>query len=183
MDFKFTNISISGGVAVGASTLSKNLKPYLEPLGWNFKSTGQFIREYTKENILPLADLVSDDFDRQVENKAKEVLLNEKKVVMEAWLSGFVARDMKHVLKILLICSEMSIRVDRVVNRDKVNVQTAKEFIRTREEKNFSKWKRIYGDYNFFDPNFFDLIIDTYSVGQDESVKLVLDKLGYNIKK
>lgn len=182
-DLKYTNITISGGVAVGASTLASNLKPYLEPLGWNFKSTGQFIREYTKENVLPLATLVSDDFDREIEKKAHEALQNEKNIVLEAWLSGFIARDMKHVLKILLICSENSLRVDRVINRDKISVDDAKKFIKTREEENFKKWKRIYGDHDFFDPTYFDLVIDTYSSGQLETVGKVLDKLGFNHKK
>ena len=37
----------------------------------------------------------------------------------------------------------------------------------------------IYGDYNFFDPKYFHLIIDTYSSGPLETVGKVLDKLGY----
>ena len=69
MDFKFDNIAISGGVAVGTTTLLDNLKPYLEPYGWKFSSTGNFVREYTKENILPLATLVSEEFDKEIEKK------------------------------------------------------------------------------------------------------------------
>jgi len=183
MAFNYSNITISGGVGVGTSTLAGNLKNFLTPLGWQFKSTGAFIREHTKENIMPLATLVSDDFDREIEAKAKELLETEKKWVVEAWLAGWLARDMKHVLKVLVICSENIIRVDRVVNRDKVSVEDAKKFIHLRESENFAKWKRIYGEYNFFDQKYYDLIIDTYSTGQNESVGKVLDKLGYKIDK
>ena len=183
MAFNYSNITISGGIGVGTSTLASNLKPFLEKAGWQFKSTGVFIREYTKENVMPVATLVSDDFDREIEARAKNLLENESKWVVEAWLAGWLARDMKQVLKVLVICSENVIRVDRVVNRDKVSVEEAKKNIREREEANFTKWKRIYGEYDFFDPKYYDLVVDTYSTGQNESVGKVLDKLGYKIDK
>ena len=79
----------------------------------------------------------------------------------------------------LLICTENSIRVDRVMNRDKVSVSDAKNFLKLREDKNFKKWQRIYGESNFFNPKYYNLVIDTYSSGQNETVGKVLDKLGY----
>lgn len=177
--FKFTNITISGGIGVGTTTLMRNLQPYLEPYGWQFKSTGQFIREYTKENLLPTATLVSDDFDRDIEKKAYETLKNEKNRVVEAWLGGFVARDLPHVLRVLLTCSKEDIRVDRIANRDNISISLAKENIKKREEENFKKWKRIYGDYNFFGQKFYSVSIDTYESGPLETVGKVLDVLGY----
>lgn len=177
--FKFTNITISGGIGVGTTTLMKNLQPYLESYGWKFKSTGQFIREYTKENLLPTATLVSDDFDRDIEKKAYETLKNEKNRVIEAWLGGFVARGLPHVLRVLLTCSKEDIRVDRIANRDNISIAQAKENIKKREEENFKKWRRIYGDYNFFDQKFYSVVIDTYESGPLETVGKVLDVLGY----
>lgn len=182
MKLNYDNITISGGVAVGTTTLMNNLKPYLEPLGFKCKSTGQFIRHYTQENVLPLATLVSDDFDRDIELKVKETLENEKGWVIEGWLAGFVARDVKDTLRILLTCSQDAVRIDRVVNRDKVTFAKAKKFITEREEENFKKWHRIYGEHNFFDPAFFDVIVDTSASGPLETVGIVLDKLGYKIK-
>ncbi len=179
MDFNFSNITISGGVAVGTSTLLNNLKPYLEPYQWKFKSTGEFVREYTKENVLPLATLVSDDFDRQIEAKVYETLAKEKHWVIDGWLSGFISKDLSDTLRVLLVCSENSIRVDRVMNRDKVSVSDAKNFLKLREDKNFKKWQRMYGEHNFFNPKYYQLVIDTYSSGQNETVGKVLDALGY----
>lgn len=179
MDLKFENIAISGGVAVGTTTLMENLKPYLEPYNWKFKPVGQFVREYTKENVLPLASLVSDDFDREIERKVFETLRNEKNWVVEAWLAGFMSRDLTNTLRILLYCSENSLRVDRLANRDKVSVEEAKKFLKLREEKNIKKWQRIYGNYDFFNKKYYHLVIDTYSSGQHETVGKVLDALGY----
>src|SRR3989338_10044882 len=100
MYFRYENIAISGGVAVGTTTLMENLKPYLEPYNWKFKPVGQFVREYTKENVLPLASLVSDDFDREIERKVFETLRNEKQWVVEAWLAGFMAKELTNTLRI-----------------------------------------------------------------------------------
>jgi len=116
MHLKYDNITISGGVGVGTSTLMNNLKPYLKPMDWKFKSTGEIIRKYTKEQIMPSATLVSDEYDRVIEKTAKNLLSNQKHWVIEAWLSGFIARDMKKVLRILLVCSDDALRVDRVAN-------------------------------------------------------------------
>ncbi|HLD27186.1 MAG TPA: cytidylate kinase family protein [Patescibacteria group bacterium] len=179
MHLKYDNITISGGVAVGTTTLMDNLRPYLEPQGWKLTSTGNMVREYMKENIMPSASLVSDDFDRAVEKKAYDILKNKKKWVIEAWLAGFVARDLKKTFRILLTCSHDSLRVDRVVNRDKITMTDAKRFIKKREEDNFRKWKKLYGNYNFFDPKYYTIVIDTYSSGQLETMGKVLDAIGY----
>ncbi len=79
----------------------------------------------------------------------------------------------------LATCSDEAVRIDRVLNRDKISVEQAKIFIKTREEENFVKWKKLYGDYDFLDPKLYDLVIDTYSSGPMETLGKVLDTLGY----
>lgn len=179
MNLKFDNITISGGVGVGKNTLVDNIKTHLEPLGWKFRSSGQIVRDYTKENILPLASMAPDYLHRQIDSKVVELLTNERHWVIEAWLAGFLARDLKNTLRILLICSENSLLIDRVVNRDKVTVQQAKEFIKKREEDNTRTFKRLYGDHDFWNPKHYHLVLDTYSSGPMETAGKVLDFLGY----
>jgi len=183
MKLNFDNIAISGGIGTGTTTLLKNLKVYLKAFGWEFKSTGQFVREYTKENLVPLADLVSDDFDRKIEARVKKTFQTKKNKVIEGWLAGFISRHLKNTLRVLVICSEESIRIDRVANRDNISIEEAKKNIILRERKNFKKWKKIYGNYNFFDPQYYHLVIDTYSSGQMETTGRVLDKLGFKVPK
>lgn len=188
MKLKYNNITISGGVAVGTSTLLANLKPYLKAYGWKFFSGGEFMRDYAlKKRLIPKnlkshhkADVYSDEFDKKVDYGMEDRLKREKKIVLEAWLSGFMARNISDVLRVLLICSNEAIRVDRVVNRDNVTIDEAKRFIKDREETNFKKWKRLYGDFDFFNPQYYNLVIDTYSSGPLETVGKVLDKLGYD---
>ncbi|OGK34559.1 hypothetical protein A3A93_06085 [Candidatus Roizmanbacteria bacterium RIFCSPLOWO2_01_FULL_38_12] len=174
----YKNITISGGVAVGKNTLHRNLKSYLEPLGFKFTSGGQLLRDFTREYVQPLASLAPDEFHHKLDDRTKN-LLEKGFYVIEAWLSGFMSRDRKDTLRVLLECSSDAVRVDRVVNRDKVTIEKAKKFIRDREETNLKEWKRIYGDHHFFDPKYYHLTIDTYSSGPNETVGKVLDKLGY----
>lgn len=179
MELRFENITISGGVAVGKNTLRDNLKSYLEPLGWKIASGGTLNREYSKENITPSASKVGDDFNRYLENRTMELLTKEKQYIIEAWLAGFTARNLSNTLRVLLVCANDALRVDRVANRDKITIHQAKEVIKHREEDNFKEWKRLYGDYDFFDPKYYHLVIDTYSSGPMETVGKVLDLLGY----
>jgi len=179
MKFKFENITISGGVAVGKNTLLNNLKPYLSPYGWHFTSGGQILRDFTKEYVQPLANLTDEEFHLKLDKRTMD-LLNKGYYVIEAWLSGFMARHLKNTLRVLLICSNEALKVDRVANRDKLTIVQAKKLIKEREEINFKEWKRIYGNYNFFNPKYYHLVIDTYSSGPLETVGKVLDALGYH---
>jgi len=178
MKLNYKNITISGGVAVGKGTLMNNLKTYLEPMDWHITSGGKLLREYAKENIQPLARLVPDAFHHKIDERTKE-LLEKGKCVIEAWLAGFMARNRKDTLRVLLTCSNEALSIDRLANRDKISVTEAIKNIRERQEENFKEWKRIYGDHDFFNPKYYHLVIDTYSSGPDETVQLVLDTLGY----
>ncbi len=177
---RYRNITVSGKIAVGTSTLSKSLK---DILGWEYINTGELQRQYDREHGISEnargAMTRPDSHEREMEAMAKRILTEKDKMIYEAWLSGFVAREIKGVLKVLLICSNEAIRIDRVVNRDKVTVDEAKQFIKTREEENISKWKKLYGNYDFWDPQKYDLVIDTYSSGPLQTVGKVLDGLGY----
>jgi cytidylate kinase len=182
MKLNFENITISGGVAVGKNTLKDNLAPYLSPLNWTFTSGGQLNRDFTKENIAPVASKVSEEFNRYIEKRTFDLLTKDKHVVIEAWLAGFIARNLQDTLRILLVCRNDSLRVDRVANRDRITIDKAKLVIKERETDNFNEWKRIYGEYDFFDPKYYHMVIDTYSSGPMETVGMVLDKLGFDTK-
>ncbi|MBI4009108.1 cytidylate kinase family protein [Candidatus Roizmanbacteria bacterium] len=179
MKLKYDNITISGGVATGKNTLLNNLKSYLMPYGWKFTSGGQLLRDFAKEYVQPLASLADKKFHNQLDDRTRKLLTKKGRYVIEAWLAGFMARDLKNTLRVLLICSNGALRVDRVVNRDKVSIEKAKKFIKERERINFKEFKKFYGDHDFFNPKYYHLVIDTYSSGPFETTGKVLDKLGY----
>lgn len=179
MRLKYNNITISGGAATGKGTLKESLRPFLEPLGWSFRSGGDLVRDYTKEHKIPNASLADDNFHRSLEKKTHE-LLEKGHMVVESWLAGYVAKSRDDTLRIFVYCSNDAIRIDRVVNRDHVDTETAKKIIFDRQTDNFREWKRIYGDHDFWDPSIFHLKIDTYSLNKSQTLNAVLEAIGYD---
>lgn len=180
-DFKYKNITISGKIGVGTTTLAKSLT---EILDWKYINAGELQRMWDREHgvdeIRQGATARPDERERDIDERmTKRILQNEKNYICEGWLSGFMAQRILRVLKVLLVCSDEAIRIDRVVNRDKVTVFDAKHFIKTREEENIKKWQTLYGKYDFWDPSYYDLVIDTFSSGPMQTLGKVLDKLGY----
>src|SRR3989344_390506 len=180
MRLKYNKITISGKFAVGTTTLAKHLQ---EVLGWKYINAGAIQREYDRKHGIHEnkqgANSRSDDHEREIDEMTVKMLQKEKKIIYEAWLAGFMARDIRRVLKVLLICSNDSVRVDRVVNRENIRVEEAKDWIKQRERENEIKWHKLYGNHNFWDPKHYDLVIDTYASGPMETVGKVLDKLGF----
>lgn len=197
----FQNITISGLPGTGTTTLLTLLE---KKLGWKGYSGGEFMRAYALEKGIFKPEQgfhhsavdYEDEFDRTIDMGVRERLETQKGGIYEAWLTGFLAQEVPGVLKVLLVCSDDAIRVDRVVNRDKVTVAQAKEHILSREEQNRRKWTKMYRDewmkwvvkpghvsedepIDFWDPRIYDLIIDTYSNSREETFKKVLEKVGY----
>lgn len=185
MNLSYQHIAISGGVAVGNTTLLTNLKPFLEKEGFQFFSGGEYARQLAVElhkideskKIHHNAAEYDDSVDKQIDGEILQKLSSDDHWVIDSSLAGFLSRDMKRVLKILLICSNEHMLLDRLMNRDDLSANEAKANLEERERKNVEKWKRMYGDYDFFSPDYFDLVIDTAKIGPMETVGKVLDVL------
>jgi cytidylate kinase len=205
--FAYTNITISGLPGCGSTTLLKGLKEALQFDGWKGFSGGEFMREYAKEKGLFDANSghhhdashYEDDFDRKIDMGMREKLASEQKWIIESWLSGFLGQQVPGVLKILMVCSDDAVRVDRIVNRDKVSVADAKANMAQRLDTNSAKWSRMYAPewqqwvvapgtcqaemaIDFWSPDLYDLVIDTYSINQEQSLQKVLDAISPNQK-
>lgn len=178
---KYKNISISGKIAVGSTTLYKRLKEVLQPKGWSFFSGGEYMREYAIKHKLidqyesthHAATVYSDQVDTEFDAMVAKKLKDENHLAVESDLAGFFSRENSNVLRILLVCDD-KLRIDRLVNRENMTIEEAKEHIKKREEENLSKWKRLYGEHNFWDPSYYNLIIDTFKNSPKETLKQVL---------
>lgn len=200
--YKYNNITISGLPGSGSTTLLRMLKEELQFDGWKGFSGGEFMRAYAEEKGLfdgskklhHSAAHYEDDFDRQVDMGMRAKLSKGNKWILESWLSGFLAQGVKDTLKVLTFCSDDAVRIDRIVNRDEVSVTEAKKHIHQRYTENFAKWKRMYeSEWNdwvvdagtmtqddpidFWHPDLYDIVIDTYSTNQQETLKTVLNAI------
>jgi CMP/dCMP kinase len=201
-DYKYANIAISGLPGSGSTTLLRLLKEELDLDGWRGYSGGEFMRAYAAEKGLfddskklhHFATDYEDDFDRQIDMGVREKLQTQKKWIFEAWLAGFLAQGLDNTLKVLVICSDDAVRIDRIVNRDEVNVDEAKHHIKQRYADNLAKWARMYSkewqewvvdpgtlsEHNpidFWNPKLYDVVIDTYSTNQSKTLSIVLDAI------
>lgn len=186
---KYASIAISGPPGAGRSTLLKNLKECVVPLGWETFSGGDWARQFAIQsgNHDPndpthhKATDYGEDIDHQIDLALREKLSNpQTHVAVESWIAGWNMRGIPHVLKVLLMCDD-ALRIDRVVNRDNITVEKAKIHLKDREDANLGKWSNMYSVpvTDFWNPKYYDLIINTYSHGPQETVNLVLQALGY----
>ncbi len=198
----YRNISVSGLPGAGSTTLGKHLAQNLK---LKYYSGGDFMRAYAiekgyfdpKQTVHHSASVYPDDFDRQVDYQVREKMEKSEGCVYESWLSGFLAQQVKGTFKILVFCSDDAVRVDRIANRDDITIQEAKEHIFTREDKNLAKWISMYGrewkewvvkpgtlsatePVYFWRPELYDLAIDTYRLGKEETLELALEKIAQN---
>ncbi len=186
---KYSSIAVSGHPGAGRSTLLNNLKPLLIPLGWETFSGGDWARQFAIKNgnhaaTDPTHHKATDygeDIDHQIDLALREKLSDPNAhVAVESWIAGWNMRGIKHVLKVLLICDD-ALRIDRVVNRDNLSVEDAKKHLDERENANLTKWSTMYKvpKTDFWDVKYYDLVINTYSHGPQETLNLVLQALGF----
>lgn len=135
-----------------------------------------------------------DDFDRTVDMGMREKLQEEENWILEAWLSGFMAQGVEGTLKVLMICSDDAVRIDRIVNRDSIPIAQAKQNIEERYQENLAKWSRLYRPeweawvvqagkasadepIDFWRPDLYDVVIDTFSSTKQETLQIVIDAI------
>lgn len=189
---QYKNITIAGLPGAGSSTLGRNLA---RVLGWEYFSGGDFMRAHAISKGLfdknnPMhhpATVYDDDYDREIDYSMRRRLQQDKHLIIDSWLSGFLAQKLDGIFKVLMVCSNDSVRVDRIVNRDNVSVNRAKDHIFEREKLNLEKWAKMYqgewhdwvgpGKIDFYNPKIYDLVIDTYSNDKESTLKLCLKKL------
>lgn len=172
---KYRAITISGKICTGKSSLFTEL---VKKLGWKSYSSSQFFRDWCLKHNLPIfaAHLRPESLTREIDEGAKEKLLDEKNIIIEGWLAGFVAQKIPGVLKVLLTC-DLEMRIKRFSQRENVDITCARREIEKREGNLFEKWQKVYGRSDFFDPKFYDLVIDATNLKPKEILDLVLQKL------
>ena len=182
-------ISISGRIASGSTTLAKKLSHVLK---WRRIEGGEIFWEAvrTKLGLDPKdTGLRPDEEDRVFDESLKNILQTKDHMVVETKLAGFIASTLPDVFRVLVICidpqgvDQTNIRIDRLVNREQMTIDEAKEEVLVREKSDVEKWQRLYAndnpDWTFWDEKYYNLVINTYSHDPDEALQLVLQAIGH----
>jgi cytidylate kinase len=180
-------ITVSGRIASGSTTLAQSLA---KKLNWKHIEGGDIFWERVRSKL----DLESKDTDKRPDKEdelfdaeLKKILQNEKDIVLETKLAGFNAQGIDGVFKILVICEDdrgsdhIDIRIDRFMNREDSTIEEAKQEVIEREKNDLEKWRRLYAggdpEWNYMDPKYYDLVVNTYSNNPTESLDMVLSAL------
>ena len=182
------NITISGRIGTGKTTLAKHLA---DILGWSVLDGGKIFRKLSHEKGHHIKDTYKrpDRFDIAYEERIKKLLKEEENHIIESHLAGFDAQGIGGVYKILVICrnedgkDKTSVRIDRLMNRENISVKEAKEEVIEREKQNLEKFRRLYAknnpDWVYWDDKYYDLIVNTYSLNQKEALDFVLKHINF----
>ena len=178
------NITVSGRIASGATTLARQLAEYLN---WEFLEGGELFEKFFDPTTGNDKNR-PDSFDLEYEEKVKTLLKDEKSHVIQSHLAGFDAQGIEGVFKIGIVCEDeegndkAEVRIDRLVNRKGITVEDAKKEVVSREAGLLEKWRRLYADNDpdwvYWDTKYFDLVVNTYTHNKEESFALVLKALG-----
>lgn len=181
-------IAISGRIGAGSTSLGKNL---VGKLGWDHLSGGEIFwkaRHSAQGLDASQTHLRPDQEDILFDQELKRIFREDNHIVVESKLAGFMAQGVKRVFKILVICEnkhgqdQPQIRVDRLLNREGISSNQARHEVIEREKNDLEKWSRLYADgdksWTYYDPSYFDLIINTYDHNQEEALELALISIG-----
>ena len=181
------NITISGRIGAGATTLAKKMS---EVLNWPLLEGGDLFEKIHKELNISQVDVLQrpDSFDLQFEAQIKKILTEDRQQIIQSHLAGFDIQGIAGVYKILVICQDPNgedkadIRIDRLMNRDGISLQEAKHEALEREKENLEKFRKLYVNNDptwiYWDPKYYDLVVNTYSLNKEEALKFVLEKIG-----
>jgi len=180
------NITVSGRIGTGATTLARKLS---EKLSWEMLDGGKLLRRVQKEMGASVVETSKrpDKFDLDYEEMIKKMLRGQEHHIIQSHLAGFDAKDIPGVFKIIVLCEDSEgtdkteVRIDRLVNRDGISVEQAKHEASERERQNVEKWRRLYvnndDQWVYWDKKYFDLVVNTYHLNQEEALTHVLQAL------
>lgn len=182
-------ITVSGRIASGSTTLAKKLAYVLK---WKRMEGGDIFWEAVRGKLgLDAKDtgLRPDEEDLAFEAMQREILEKRDHMIVESKLAGFVAKDLPDVFRVLVLCvdqdgnDQTNIRIDRLVNREHMSIADAKEEVLVREKSDVEKWQRLYAkgdkDWTYWNKDYYNAVVNTYSHDPDDAVQFVLEKVGY----
>lgn len=170
----YRSIAISGPVASGTTTAAKNLA---QKLNLEYHSAGDFFRKYMLDHNIPLyaKEKIPDELDRKIDKELTDLAASAKGVVIDAHYAGYFNRDDPAVLKVLLTCDQKE-RYLRATTRTHTHTETAED-VKKREEGLDKKFRKLYADEDYLNPQWFDLIIDTTHTKPEDVVEQISKKI------
>lgn len=180
MLYRYQNIAVSGQIAVGSTSLSKAL---CQKLSWPLREGNQIFRDISMQMGFDLEKNPheaitdrSDQIDLHVDNETASILEKQSSIVVCSKLAGFLSRDIKHTFRIL-VSAPLDTRIQRYSQDRGHKIEEAQRLIELREIEDHKKFSRLYGEHDFFNHKYFNLILDSSKLSIEEEAEKVLEVL------
>ena len=153
-------ITVSGPAGSGKSTLAASLA---EQLDIEHVSGGDVFRELASERGLTPLELnrqaeTDDSIDRDLDQRLRAVARERDALVLESRLAGWMAGD--HADVRLWLDAPLSVRAERIADREQKTVQTAREETEARAQSEALRYREYY-DIDIDDLSIYDLVVNT----------------------
>lgn len=167
-------ITISGLAGSGTSTAADLLG---EKTGMNVISSGEIFRGLAKEKgytVEEFGEIAEEDKQIDIELDRRIIEEAEPGRILEGRLSGhMLARSKKEAFKIW-ITADIDTRIDRIAEREKMDVEKTKDLVKRREKSERKRYKDYYG-IDLLDMDIYEMVIDSVEYSPDEIVSKIID--------
>lgn len=174
-------ISVGGYMGSGKSTLAKQLA---EKLGWKYYYIGGLRRTKAKERGMTLAEYnklgeIDPTTDSEVDSYQTELGQKEDNFVIEGRASwNFIPQSLKIYLEVdqrvaaERIFGDLQKSTTRNEDHELKTVEEVLESLKKREQSDRVRYQKYYG-FDVYDPNHYDLVIDTSSLAPGQVFELI----------
>jgi len=165
-------LTVSGPPGGGKST---NATPLAEAFGLEHVSGGDIFREMAAERDMTAVEfneLAEDDptIDRELDRRLRRIAVERGDVLLEARLAGWLAAE--HADFRLWLDAPLSVRAERIAEREHKPVEVAREETRRREESEAKRYREYY-NIEIDDLGIYDLTCNTARWSPAATVELL----------
>lgn len=165
-------IAVSGSPGSGKTTYARYLA---DALSLRFFSGGMAFRELAKERGLSLVELNRlAAKDARIDIELERRILEEAKkggVVIESHLAGWTLRNIADLL--IYVKADLRTRLERIASRERKNIKEIAVETMWREVIEAERFRDLYA-IDITDLSYFDIVLDTTFLDEDEAKRLLL---------
>jgi len=173
-------VFISGLTGTGKNTIAKELA---SKLGLKYYECSWLLKEFTGMNVRSdgyhevrgkeaIEKRLKSNLDEKFDKHLMDIVDNEDDFVLDSWTMPWLYKE--EALRILLT-APYDVRVKRVMIRDKVDLDGAKQIVKAKDAESKLVYLQKYTFDITKDWNVFDLIVNTQYLTKEDEIKLILE--------
>lgn len=172
---RISKVIISGQRNTGKSTLYWLLQ---KELNWPCFSVSHFLLDYMRTNGLQGASFEKlahheEVMRREIDERVTALLSIPDKVIIETRIFESIKETYKDTLKILLTANDQT-RIARNAFREQISIEKSAKRLIPKENKWLEKITQQFGFSDYFDPKYYDLVLDTSEMTKMEVLDTVV---------